>query len=567
MTRRSSVQQPEPEQAHIPEQGVLGLSDVAWAEAKRRAAVIAPLAERKEVPAHLAREAGTLLGLTERTVYALIRKYRQSDGLLSSLGPRPPSGGKGKARLPHAAETIIAETIRDEFLTRQKKRAAAVVRAVRERCAIAGIAAPATNTIRARVQAVKSEEAARRREGGARSKAARRLKAAAGQTPESAGPMAVLQIDHTLVDIILVDETHRQPLGRPYLTVAIDVYSRCVAGFLLSLDPPSATSVGLCIAHAASPKGGYLSSLGIGEYQWPVSGVPGALYVDNAAEFHSEALTRGCEQYGIALNYRPVATPHYGGIVERLIGTLMEMIHEVAGTTFSNVAERGDYDSDGNACMTLAELEQWMGLAIVGRYHGEVHGGLLEPPVARWRHGISTIGAPRAVTQMQAFLVDFLPVVRRRVTREGFRLDHIGYFSNALHPWIAERDDLDLFVIRRDPRDLSRIFALDPVGQFYVEIPCARLGRPSITLFEHRQAIARLRADGRSHVDENAIFRAVATQRELAREAAARTRSARRKLARIAGKSPLPLQSEQTEREESVEPSIVVTELYPATRW
>ncbi|MCY1740943.1 transposase family protein [Ensifer sp. SL37] len=331
----------------------------------------------------------------------------------------------------------------------------------------------------------------------------------------------MLQIDHTPVDIILVDETFRQPLGRPYLTVAIDVYSRCIAGFLLSFDPPSATSVGLCIAHAASAKDSYLRALGIDDHEWPVSGIPGGLYVDNAAEFHSEALTRGCEQHGIALNYRPVATPHYGGIVERLIGTLMQMIHEVAGTTFSNPAERGDYDSDGQACMTLAELEQWMALAIVGRYHDDLHGGLLEPPIARWRRGVSVIGAPRSITQSQAFLVDFLPVLRRRVTREGFRLDHISYFSNALHPWIAERDRLGLFMIRRDPRDLSRIFALDQAGQFYVEVPCARLDRLSITLFEHRQAVARLKAEGRSHVDEDSIFRAVGKQRELARAAAA----------------------------------------------
>jgi len=551
----------------IAEHGIVGLSDAAWIEAKRRAAVIAPLSKHSEVTARDARQAGTELGLTERTVYSLIRKYRQSGGLLSSLAPKPPSGGKGKARLPYVVETIISEAIRAEYLTRQKKRAAAVIRAVRERCTAAGVDAPATNTIRARVKAVKLEDAARRREGGVRSKAARRLKAAAGETPESPAPMAVLQIDHTPVDIILVDETYRKPLGRPYLTVAIDVYSRCVAGFLLSFDPPSATSVGLCIAHAASPKNGYLAGLGLGEYQWPVSGMPGALYVDNAAEFHSEALTRGCEQYGIGLNYRPVATPHYGGVVERLIGTLMQMIHEVAGTTFSNVAERGDYDSDGNACLTLAELEQWMTLAIVGRYHGEVHGGLWEPPVARWHHGVSTVGAPRPVSQTQAFLVDFLPVVRRRITREGFRLDHIAYFSNALHPWVAERDRMDLFVIRRDPRDLSRIYVLDPVGQFYVEVPCARLGRPSITLFEHREAVARVRADGRSHVDEDAIFRAVAAQRELARDAAARTRSARRKLARIAGKNALSFQPDPPSRSDGPEPKIVVTKLYPATKW
>lgn len=102
------------------------------------------------------------------------------------------------------------------YLTRQKKRAEAVVRAVRERAIAAGITPPAANTVRARVRAVKAELAARRRDG-ARSAAVRRLAPAAGMTPLAERPMAVLQIDHTPVDLILVDEAYRKPVGRPWL--------------------------------------------------------------------------------------------------------------------------------------------------------------------------------------------------------------------------------------------------------------------------------------------------------------------------------------------------------------
>jgi putative transposase len=34
--------------------------------------------------------------------------------------------------------------------------------------------------------------------------------------------------------------------------------------------------------------------------------------VDNAKEFHSEALARGCQEYGIAIEYRVPGLPHYG---------------------------------------------------------------------------------------------------------------------------------------------------------------------------------------------------------------------------------------------------------------
>lgn len=84
-------------------------------------------------------------------------------------------------------------------------------------------------------------------------------------------------------------------------------------------------------------------------------GKPGELHLDNAAEFKSEALRRGCEEHGIALRYRPPGRPHYGGIVERVIGTLMELVHELPGTTFSNPAQRGRYDADAKAALTVAE--------------------------------------------------------------------------------------------------------------------------------------------------------------------------------------------------------------------
>ena len=82
----------------------------------------------------------------------------------------------------------------------------------------------------------------------------------------------------------------------------------------------------------------------------------------------SRALQRGAEEYGVSLIHRPVATPHYGGHIERLIGTMMGAVHLLPGTTFSDIESRGDYDSLANSAMTLDELERWLALEIL-RYH------------------------------------------------------------------------------------------------------------------------------------------------------------------------------------------------------
>ena len=76
---------------------------------------------------------------------------------------------------------------------------------------------------------------------------------------------------------------------------------------------------------------------------------------------------------GSRCEYRPPGMPHFGGIIERLIGTMMQMVHELPGTTFSNPGERGEYDSDGTAVLTVAELKRWLALAVAS-YHGQVHG-------------------------------------------------------------------------------------------------------------------------------------------------------------------------------------------------
>jgi putative transposase len=105
--------------------------------------------------------------------------------------------------------------------------------------------------------------------------------------------------------------------------------------------------------------------------------------------FHSRALVRGAQEYGIQIDYRPPGTPHFGGHIERLIGTTMGAVHLLPGTTFSNVAEKGAYSSEKTSALTLVELERWLALQVGGVYHQSVHASLLKPPVAAWEDGLA----------------------------------------------------------------------------------------------------------------------------------------------------------------------------------
>ncbi|WP_434094493.1 Mu transposase C-terminal domain-containing protein [Nonomuraea dietziae] len=498
-----------------------------WDVAVRRAEVIGRLAAGLRVGLAAADAAAAELGLSRRQVYVLLGRWRAGEGVVSDLLPRRSSGGRKLGRVPAAVETVMAEVIRSRYLDRQRRSVAAVYREVVRRCRSGGLPVPARSTLARRIEALDPAATATAREGA---DGARRLRPAGGEPPSIEGLLQQVQIDHTPVDLEVVDERHRLPIGRPYVTAAIDVASRCVVGLVITLEAPSALSAGLCLAHTVCDKRPWLERLGL-QATWPMSGKPHEIHVDNAVGFRSEALRRGCAQHGITLTYRPKGMPHFGGIIERLIGTMMQMVHELPGTTFSNPAERGNYDSQATAVLTVTELNRWLALAVAA-YHGQVHGTLGQTPAGRWAEGLAAGDRPATVTSETAFLVDFLPVIRRTLRRTGFTIDHVHYYSDALKPWIARRDGLEKFVLRRDPRDISRIWVLDPNGHTYLPVPYRTLSRPPISVWEQRAAIARLRQDGRAQVDENALFAMVEQMRQITETAAAKTRRARREVER-----------------------------------
>lgn len=511
------------------------IADEDWEEAKRRETVLKPLATNKNCPLEAAKNAGKELGLSWRQIYNLLKRYRDFDQELLALIPQKSNGGRGKARIQFIAEQIIKDIVDSRFLTNQRVQISLIAEDIARACVRAGVNPPSQQTVRRRIENISDKYVAERQSARHASK---QYSPVWGEFPKTDCPHTIWQIDHTKVDLIIVDDVFRKPIGRPYLTLAIDTYSRCISGFYLSLDAPSSVSVGLCLTHAVLDKDEWLAKRKI-KTQWPIWGKPDSIHVDNGVEFHSESLKRGCDAHGIKIIFRPIRQPHYGGIIERVIGTFMKLIHSLPGTTFSNVAEKADYPSDKKAVLTLSELEYWLTIAITDYYHQKIHRGIKQPPIELYKSAIlgdknnPGIGYPVKLHNKQAFLIDFLPIEWRTLQREGFMLDHISYNSPALSPFIANRKKYQQFLIRRDPRDLSRIYVLEPHSHRYLQVPYRSLSRPTITLWEHQRAIDWLNEKGIRRMNEVLIFQAIERMREITKAASYKTKSARRQQAKL----------------------------------
>jgi putative transposase len=105
-------------------------------------------------------------------------------------------------------------------------------------------------------------------------------------------------------------------------------------------SPPSVTSIGMCLTQACLPKEPWLLARGLNHLQWPLCGLMDVLRADNGRDFRGEPLRRGCREHGIQLDFRPIAIPHFGGHIERLIGTMMGRIHLLPGYALRQEAAR-----------------------------------------------------------------------------------------------------------------------------------------------------------------------------------------------------------------------------------
>jgi putative transposase len=498
------------------------LRDKAWEDAEHRVAVLAGLPER--LGAEDVARAMRQLNVSRSTLFRWIKRYREdgrtSTMLPSSRGPKP-----GMQPLDPAVEEIVARQFKDFYATRRKPTKTRFWREVSADCRAQGLSAPSIRRLGRWLDLKDQAKLVARREG--KDKADRRHLATPG-TLTADRPLDIVQIDHTKADVTVVDPVSRRPLGRPTLTVAIDVNTRMVLGVHLSLEPPSLLSVALCLTHAVMEKSHWLAARGINT-DWLAHGIPKAIYVDNGAEFHSRAFERACSEYQIDLQHRPPGTPRYGGHIERLIGTMMGAVHLLPGSHFSNIFERGDLDAEAEAVMTLDELETWLALEITGSYHVRVHSALETTPAVVWAARVEEAQL-RMPADLRQFLVDFLPSEQRVLQRDGLHLFHIRYWADDLR-WLMGRESRK-FTLKYDPRDLSRIFVLTEEG--IIEARPADLTRPAITLWEHRAARRALREAGRRSVDEELIFSTIQTQRDLVDSAARQTKAIRRHQARRA---------------------------------
>lgn len=320
-----------------------------------------------------------------------------------------------------------------------------------------------------------------------------------------------VEIDHTPLDLFLIDERTWLPLGRPTLTMMLEGFSKMPMGYYSSFGDPSAAAVVGAIRHAVLPKtlsSSVLPQLQI-EHDWPVYGLFETLVCDNGLEFHGRDIEGVAFDLGITLQYCPKREPRFKGSIERFLKTFnYSFAHQLPGTSMARLHERGDYDPLKHAVLTFAEFKQLLEKWIVDVYAETLHRGLGTTPRQRWDEGMA-VHMPHLPTDLRVLQRRIGQSAERKLRRTGVEVNGIFYNSDALGAILRRYGEgVDVRIVF-DPEDLGAVQVWGPGESDPVTVAAVDQGYAGgLTLRQNKLIRETLQAAGKTAVDGPGLQRA-----------------------------------------------------------
>ena len=285
-----------------------------------------------------------------------------------------------------------------------------------------------------------TEIEALRKKIGERPWALRHRPVLGNSTNEAWGPCARFQIDATIIDVYIRSKRNRnRVVKRATLYVVIDVFSRMIVGFSLSLCPPSWVNAMGALANCVTDKVAYCAKYGITitADEWPCHHLP-AIIEGDRGEMEKSGVTGIVKGFGVTVENAAAWRADWKGIVESRFRLLQAQFRPyVPGYVDADFGERGTRDYRLDAKLDLDDLTRVVIHQIIAHNNDTaignypMHPGMIEdcvPAVPReiWNWGIARLGGlPR---QQDEATVKFALMHRREavVRREG--IYHQGAF-------------------------------------------------------------------------------------------------------------------------------------------
>lgn len=353
---------------------------------------------------------------------------------------------------------------------------------------------------------------------------ARRKHAPVGIGLNLTRPLQRVELDTWKVDVISVmtdagllqflSEEQKEQLGltgnkkRWWLTVAMCATTRCILAMRLSRTPSGQATI-QTLDMAMQDKGIWSDAVGALS-SWHMRGHTPWVYTDCGSEYVSYDVRVAAKDLGINLEHAPGGHPEMRGRIERLFKTMStNLTQRLTGRTFSNIIERGDYDSKARAALTADDLCAALIRWVVDIYHRMPHEGLEgETPGNCWDRLTERYGVG-AAANLHRRRVAFGTRMKRIVGEDGITVLGVRYYSKPFARMMLRRPNREVH-LRWYSEDLGAIVV--EVDGEWIEVPSVMRrfdGVRAQTYVAARRAL-RSRFKQEAALGESAVFDAIA---------------------------------------------------------
>ena len=390
-----------------------------------------------------------------RTLRRWVAAYRTAEINLGSgyLGLLPqPRGGNTTPKLPEESRTVMSEFIASDYETLKQKTKYASWIALKLACERRGMVAPSYKAFNIAVLSRPGFEQTMKRQGprAAYPQEAFYWQLGFRTPPHGDRPFEIGHIDHTELDVESVCSKTGRGLGRTWLTLLIDAFSRRILAVYLTFDPPSYRSCMMVLRECVRKH----------------SRLPQIVIVDGGREFQSTYFETLLARYEAIKKTRPAAKPRFGSVCERLFGTAnTQFVHNLKGNTQITVRVRQVTQSvnpKGQAVWPFEELHQRLTEYAYEVYDTVNHPALGQTPRETFDSGLAKSGqrAHRLISYDREFLILTLPTTARGTAKivpgKGVQIHYLFYWSDVFRDPEVERQNVP---VRYDPFDIGTSYA------------------------------------------------------------------------------------------------------------
>lgn len=346
----------------------------------------------------------------------------------------------------------MSESIEQDFESRKQKSKYAAWIAFKHKCEQRGIAAPSYKTFRLSCKRRSRFDQTLKRKGHRAAYIHEPAFWSLDLTTPRHGdrPFEISHIDHTELDIELVCSVTSQVLGRPWLTLLVDAFSRRLLALYLTFDPPSYRSCMMVLRNCVKRH----------------QRLPQTLVVDGGREFESTYFETLLARYECTKKTRPPAKARFGSVCERLFGTTnTQFVHNLSGNTQITKDVRqvtSSVNPKRLATWSLGDLHQRLTEYLFEIYDRMEHPALGQSPREAFARGLEAGGLrlQRIVPYDQDFILCTMPTTAKGSAQlrpgKGVKINNIYYWSDTFRDPGLEQCRI---TVRYDPFDAGRAYA------------------------------------------------------------------------------------------------------------